>query len=433
MPYANVSEVPDSVPADKKRQWMHVWNSAYERAIKDGKSPKAAEQSAFAQANSVAGPNSGKKAMTGEFKKFIPFIKVDESKRQVWGVVTAEVPDKDEEVCDYAKTKPYYKAVIDEMGKATQGQNFFPLREMHQLSAAGKCVGFEFRDDEKEIFMGFEVVDDEAWKKVQKRVYTGFSQGGRIVGDLTPDPVFKGCMRYTADPSECSLVDNPCLGLAHFALIKADGSVEICKLRTAEPTHEEKVIPTKMIGGKTLDANDFAYVGNPEKTETWKLEIYDAAHVRSAVASFDKAEIPESEKAKVYARIITAGNKCGVDVSDEERKLYRINDYVRKAARIWVNSKSRKSVEKAIYNLDTDLGKLKKGMRDVSPLAKFIDDFSYFLFMSCTDSDWEDNSESMIPESLTKSIDNLISSLLEVVSKDDNGIAESKTASTTAV
>src|SRR5262249_59505384 len=40
----------------KRKQWIEVWNSAYRKAKKDGKSDKEAESSAFAQANAVAGP-----------------------------------------------------------------------------------------------------------------------------------------------------------------------------------------------------------------------------------------------------------------------------------------------------------------------------------------------------------------------------------------
>ncbi len=61
MPYSSASDAPSYVPKSKKKQWISVWNSAYERAKKDGKSNDDAESSAFAQANSVAGPNSSKK------------------------------------------------------------------------------------------------------------------------------------------------------------------------------------------------------------------------------------------------------------------------------------------------------------------------------------------------------------------------------------
>lgn len=55
MPYT-VSNAPANVQkmsATKKRQWVAIWNSAYARAKKAGKSDKEAEASAFKQANGV--------------------------------------------------------------------------------------------------------------------------------------------------------------------------------------------------------------------------------------------------------------------------------------------------------------------------------------------------------------------------------------------
>lgn len=55
MPYKSVSEIPDRIKGTpkQKRMWMHVWNSAYAAAIKDGKSPKEAESIAFERASGV--------------------------------------------------------------------------------------------------------------------------------------------------------------------------------------------------------------------------------------------------------------------------------------------------------------------------------------------------------------------------------------------
>lgn len=180
----------------------------------------------------------------GEIKNiFCPLVKVDVAKREVWGVVTAEVPDRENEICDYSTTTPYYKAMVDEMSKATDGANIFPLRAMHGLTAAGKGISIEFRDDKKEVYMGFKVVDDAEWKKVEEAVYTGFSQGGRYVkrwkdGDY---------VRYTAAPGEVSLVDVPCLPTAHFDYVKADGTVEKRAFKTAktEETPLEKTVEQK--------------------------------------------------------------------------------------------------------------------------------------------------------------------------------------------
>jgi hypothetical protein len=58
---------------------------------------------------------------------------------------------------------------------------------------------------------------------VTEGVYTGFSQGGRYV-KRWPDPE-TGMTRFTAEPSEISLVDLPCLPDATFEVVK-DGVVE---------------------------------------------------------------------------------------------------------------------------------------------------------------------------------------------------------------
>jgi hypothetical protein len=75
---------------------------------------------------------------------------------------------------------------------------------------------------------------------------------------------------------------------------------------------------TKTVGGKSLPASAFAYVGDPERTETWKLPIHDAAHVRNALARFNQTQgIPASDKAKVYGKIKAAAKKFGIHVSEE--------------------------------------------------------------------------------------------------------------------
>ena len=530
MPYSKPSEAPAYVPDDKRAQWIAVWNSAYKRALKDGKSKDDAEASAFAQANGVAGPNSkaaggttmanvnyqakatGKdhceeceyfstttgvctnqvvaddpnvpenskgqklvepqgwcnqfealvetlptpvpevKAVKSKLSKFIPFAKVDAKLRQVWGIVTAELPDKDDEVCDYAKSKPFYMDVIAEMDKATNGQNFFPLRAMHQLSAVGKCIGFDFRDADREIFMGFEVVDDAEWKKVEKNVYTGFSQGGSIVGPMEADPVFKGCMRYVAKPSECSLVDNPCLAAAHFAFIRTDGAVEMRKFRHTEApdagrlaTLEEEVkllkarLPepqgieavskagkTKRVGGKDLPSSAFAYVGDSEKTETWKLPIHDAAHARNALARFNQTQgIPAGEKSKVHARIVAAAKKFGIDVASEKSKLAAIHAYLRKAIRISINRLAKtKDPGRALAFVDNDLAKLAKGMYNVGRLACFVEELGYMVYNTIAEEEWEEDTDSPLPTMLADNVHELLDTLVQMVQEESSELRE---------
>lgn len=62
MPYSKPSEAPDYITADKKAQWIEVFNSVYKKAKKDGKSDSEAESFAFQNATGVTGSTSEKKS-----------------------------------------------------------------------------------------------------------------------------------------------------------------------------------------------------------------------------------------------------------------------------------------------------------------------------------------------------------------------------------
>lgn len=273
-----------------------------------------------------------------KLNKFLPLVKIDEAQRIVFGKVTAEAPDRDGEICHYVTTAPGYKAMNEEFSKATDGKSIAPLREMHTLSAVGVGKSIVFDDSNKAILMGFKVVDDNAWKKVQEGVYTGFSQGGDYAkkwqGAWTDGKTYTW---YTAVPGEVSLVDNPCLESARFEYVKADGSSEMRKFKSADEssvaivdaglsssdviriaaattammkadasntgtnaaTTGQAAVPgtpvpipepagasvqtpgpddvtkgkTKSVAGSDLGPECFAYVGDKEDTTTWKLPI----------------------------------------------------------------------------------------------------------------------------------------------------------------
>ncbi|WP_297299243.1 hypothetical protein [uncultured Methylovirgula sp.] len=154
---------------------------------------------------------------------FIPITKVDAQQRLVYGVATAEAEDRTGEICDYASTKPLYEKWSHEIARSTGGKSRGNLRAMHGSVAAGKVTALNFNDKKKQIEICAKVVDDAEWNKVKEGVYTGFSQGGSYARRWTDDD---GRTRYTAAPSEISLVDLPCLPEARFEMVKADGSHE---------------------------------------------------------------------------------------------------------------------------------------------------------------------------------------------------------------
>ena len=187
--------------------------------------------------------------MIKSFHKFIPFNKVAEEKDGtllVYGLVTAEKPDQESEVCDYETTKPFYQKLVARYTKATAAvdgmdQSIAPLREMHQLKAVGCGKSIDFDDSAKTIHMGFHVVETEACRKVRGGVLIGFSQGGDYIKTWKKGPN----TWYTADPGEVSLVDSPCLEDAliqqlvekTFTYVKENGSTELrkFKVKKADP------------------------------------------------------------------------------------------------------------------------------------------------------------------------------------------------------
>lgn len=190
---------------------------------------------------------------------FFRMTKVDEAQRLVYGIATAEVVDKSGEICDYESTVPFYKKWSAEMEKASGGKSLGNVREMHSNIAAGVVKQINFDDEKKQIEICTKCVDDSTWNKIMEGVLTGFSQGGEYI-KRWKDEIDATLMRYTADPSEISYVDNPCLGPATFQYIKADGTSEMRKLNSVEEKPDPKEIGKVLkqvwaaTDGKTFDA-----------------------------------------------------------------------------------------------------------------------------------------------------------------------------------
>src|SRR6266700_3658579 len=100
--------------------------------------------------------------MEKTIRLFAQLAKIDEAKREVYGVATAEMVDKEGEIFDYQSSKPYFKSWSDEIAKATDGKSLGNVREMHEPSAVGKLVAIAFDDDLRQIRVGARIVDSVA-------------------------------------------------------------------------------------------------------------------------------------------------------------------------------------------------------------------------------------------------------------------------------
>jgi hypothetical protein len=194
--------------------------------------------------------------LSDQLQLFIPLRKADAAQRLIFGYATAELPDKAGEICDYASTKPYYEQWSADCAKASGGKSFGNLRAMHGKVAAGKISSIAFNDDARRIEIAAKIVDDDEWRKIEEGVYTGFSQGGAYV-KRWPDPDNPEFTRYTANPSEVSLVDLPCLPQASFELVKANGASETRAFAqpSSSPEAAGWALRAWLVGNVTSDAD----------------------------------------------------------------------------------------------------------------------------------------------------------------------------------
>jgi 8-oxo-dGTP pyrophosphatase MutT (NUDIX family) len=213
---------------------LHPWVAAVIPVVASTGGATAATM-AGKVAKSRDGQSDGDDKMTETMRLFVPIQKIDCAQRLVYGTAASEMPDHAQEIFDYDTSKPLFRAWSDGFAKTTGGKSLGNVRSMHNAKiAAGKVTSIDFNDATKTVDMAIKVVDDDEWRKVDEGVYTGISIGGKYAkrwrdGDHT---------RYTAQPSEVSLVDNPCIPNATFMAVKADGSKELRKFKGAEMTTE---------------------------------------------------------------------------------------------------------------------------------------------------------------------------------------------------
>ncbi len=130
----------------------------------------------------------------------------------VYGFASSESVDVDGETI---KADAIKNAIPDYM-------KFANVREMHDAKkAAGTVLEMEVQTDGR-TFVKTHIVDAEAVKKVENKVYKGFSIGGKITSrDETDKTIIKGIRL-----SEISLVDRPANPDSVFTFCKVDDSAE---------------------------------------------------------------------------------------------------------------------------------------------------------------------------------------------------------------
>ena len=375
----------------------------------------------------------------GHFLKSVPFKKVDEAKQEAWGVFTAEVPDSDNEIADYE----YQKGKVSDWSKDCQRKaeaagaekTLGNVRFSHTITPTGKVIALDMKDAERQIVGGtylMNVGETKTWDMVQKGILQGFSFGGHYdwrkcaqCGQSMPleqaNNFCGGCddqvpVRYGATIAELSVCDRPAVPVANILHIKADGSQVVVKTEGAMDKAEKK---TKRVAGEDLTADCFAYVGDPDKTDSWKLPIKGFSsddktkrHIRNALARFNQTKgIPDDEKAKVKAKIVAAARAHGIDVSEDEDKAERFS------GRSYIKAEVAHIQEQITAKAAAAGVTLRKDLSDVANMAELLQRIAWLRYSAVQEREYEGD-DTDLPEKLEQNLIDLSETFLAMAEEE---------------
>lgn len=272
---------------------------------------------------------------------FAKLTKVDEEKRLVFGRAAEEAVDKSDEIMDYMSSKPHFQKWSADIAADTGGKNLGNVRAMHGKVAAGALTAINFNDAAKAVDVCAHIVDDAEWKKVLAGVYTGFSIGGSYIGEKKVEKADgRDVVRYTARPSEVSLVDRPCMtGAKFFDVQKADGStvhVDFVEVTADElevnGTPEEVAALASLMKTEGMNVGDLvkglpAWLAAKKKGKDGKdatdpkADPEDAADGGDDEAAEKLAKAETDRLAKVETDAVDAMAKLGDDLFDALKKI----------------------------------------------------------------------------------------------------------------
>lgn len=369
---------------------------------------------------------------------FFRLTKVDVAKREVTGIATAELPDQTGEICDYETTKPFYQKWSANIAKASGGKSLGNVREMHGNIAAGKVIDLQFDDAKRLIRIVTKCVDDSTWNKIIEGVLTGFSQAGDYVKKWKDGDH----MRYTADPSEISYVDNPCLFEATFEIVKADGSTEMHKFKTQPVTVTADVEQV----WKAQDGSTWA-----TKVEAKKQNQLIAA--RAAVAKttdgvqtllngiedlLDKREFSDDERKKAAdaGEALPDGSfpiQSEQDLKNAIRAVGRASDPAKAKAHIIARAKAMglESELPTDWEGSTKPAKakdatMKKDLCMVARVAHLLEELNWLHTSVEIEEAWEEDESSDAPDHLSDIVKELCSFLVTYIEEETAEIVEDK-------
>jgi len=207
-----------------------------------------------------------------------PISKIDEEKRMVFGYATTPTKDSQEEVVDLEAS---FEAV-DEWKKWAN------IKEMHRAETAVGIAPIIEKHVGVGVYIGAEIVDDQAWRKCQKKVYKGFSIGGRVI-----EKEGNKIKKYRL--LEVSLVDRPANPDAVFMVAKRDDTDASATEAQGGVSVEKTETVSNPVAGEATGTPPVAVTEAPvtkqeEKIEAKPLEKPPEETVTMTKAEFEKLQ-----------------------------------------------------------------------------------------------------------------------------------------------
>lgn len=226
-------------------------------------------------------------AAKSEIQFFLPIQKVDAKKRMVWGYASTATVDLDGEV---VATKAIQAALPNYM-------KWRNIREMHEPSAVG--VTKEANVDDKGLYIGAHIRDDDAWAKCQPdkdghAVYSGFSIGGRKVRKA-------GNTITELELVEISLVDRPANPECRIDVVKIAKPLEAGE--SAEDT-DQPPLPAFLTEG--AGADDIVIKGE-------EASLLRKLLTAVGLGKIAPVEAEQSDDEWVAAQLLTASEDYAID------------------------------------------------------------------------------------------------------------------------
>lgn len=264
--------------SESKKTCAIAYYKKYGKTPEEAAKEKASEKSVSFSQDEMSLMKMDESIIKSNVRMYAPIQKVDEERRMVFGYATTDSLDSQGERISLDAT---FEAV-------EEYADWRSLKEMHRPETAAGTVPVIERHTGIGLYVGAEVVDDNAWKKVLKGVYKGFSIGGYCLekdGDTitkyrlleislvdrmaNPDALFVVAKRHHVNPSDTEAdTGGNSMKKNGTEPQKTEAKPEEKKDNPPEEKKEEPVKTETKVEEKTTDVKEESKDAEAQKSES---------------------------------------------------------------------------------------------------------------------------------------------------------------------